>query len=298
MKLFVPVFRTLTTLLLTAARAAQAADDPKVKYIPPAGFGGHSWGDPLNGPAFSKVPLKALGVGAAWMQPTQRETSYTCVPVVASDMQMNGATGGCDFQATLQTMRQRSTGGGYHVMSEYTVDDQGARYGDGPDAVLLHPVIYQFCANWESPKREVPANFKEMSKFCGVRLMFKTETSDELRKLPAAHVTNYDRVLAKLVAKFGKPDKLSRRAKVVIETMEDDVAYREERQSGSWRWCPASESGAQTSCRASVVLTLEPSTGVATVLYSTPQLWQFAYAREKNGYKGDKLFRMLHASNR
>jgi len=297
MKLFVPVFRTLTTLLLTAALTVQAADKQKVKYIPPAGFGGHSWGEPLTGPGFSKVPLRAVGIGAAWMQPAHRETSYTCVPAPASGLQMNGATGGCDLQATLLTMRQRPTGGGYHVMSEYTVDDQGARYGDGSDAVLLHPVIYQFCANWDSPKREVPANFDEMSKFCGVRLMFKTETSDELRKLPADHVTNYDRVLAQLVERFGEPDKLSRRAKVIIETMEDDIAYREERQGGAWRWCAAGESGSQTSCRASVVLTLEPGTGVATVLYSTPQLWQFAYARENNGYKGDKLFRMLHASN-
>ena len=194
------------------------------------------------------------------------------------------------------TMRQRVKGGGNHVLSEYTVDDQGARYGDGPDAILLHPVIYQFCANWDSSKREVPANFDEMNKFCGVRLMFETETSDELRKLPADHVTNYDRVLAKLVARFGKPDKFSRRGKVIIETMEDDIAYREDRQNRAWRWCPASESGSQTTCTASVVLSLEPSTGVATVLYSTPQLWQFAYARENNGYKGDKLYRMLHAS--
>jgi hypothetical protein len=297
MKLIVPAIRTIATLLLTAAMAAQAADDPKVKYVPPAGFGDHSWGDPLTGPGFSKVPLKAIGVGAAWMQPTQRETSYTCVPASASGPQMNGATGGCDFQATLLTMRQRSRGGGYHVLSEYTVDDQGARYGDGPDAVLLHPVIYQFCAKWESPKREVPANFEEMSKFCGVRLTFKTETNDELRKLPADHVSNYDRVLSKLVARFGQPDKFSRRGKVIIETMEDDIAYREERQNRAWRWCPASESGSHTSCRASVVLSLEPDTGVATVLYSTPQLWQFAYARENNGYKGDKLFSMLHARN-
>jgi hypothetical protein len=297
MKLFIPVFRTLTTLLLTAAMVAHSADAPKVKYVPPAGFGGHAWGELLSGPGFSKLQLKPIGVGAARTQPSHRETSFTCVPVSASSTQMNGAIGGCDFQATLLTMRQRSKGDGYHVLSEYTVDDQGARYGDGPDAILLHPVIYQFCGNWDSSKREVPANFDQMNKFCGVRLMFETETSDELRKLPADHVTNYDRVLAKLVARFGKPDKFSRRGKVIIETMEDDIAYREERQNRAWRWCPASESGSQTSCTASVVLSFEPSTGVATVLYSTPQLWQFAHARENNGYKGDKLFRMLHASN-
>ena len=43
------------------------------------------------------------------------------------------------------------------------------------------------------------------------------------------------------------------------------------------------------------MLSLEPTTGVGTVLYSTPLLWEFAYARENNGYKGDKLFKMLHA---
>jgi hypothetical protein len=297
MKPFIPVFRALTALLLTAAMAAQAADNPKVKYVPPAGFGGHSWGEPLSGPGFSNLQLKPIGIGGAWAQPSQRETSYTCVPASASDPRMNGGIGGCDLQATLLTLRQRSKDGGYHVLSEYTVEDQGARFGDGPDAVLLQPVIYQFCANWDSPKREVPANFDKMNKLCGVRLMFETETSDELRKLPADHVTNYDRVLAKLVARFGKPDKFSRRGKVIIETMEDDIAYREERQAQAWRWCAASESASQTSCAASVVLSLEPATGVATVLYSTPQLWQFAYVRENNGYKGDKLFRLLHASN-
>jgi hypothetical protein len=298
MKTLCTVSRTLTTLLLTAAMAAQAADDQKVKYVPPAGFSGHAWGDLLSGPGFSKLPLKAIGVGAAWTQPSHQETSYTCVPGSASGSQMNGATGGCDFQATLLTLRQRHDGGEFYVLSEYTVDDQGARYGDEPDAVLLHPVIYQFCANWDSPKREVPAKFDEKNKFCGVRLMFQTETSEELRKLPADHVTNYDRVLAKLVARFGKPDKASRRGRVVIETMDDDTSYRQERQNRVWRWCsPASERGTQTSCTASVVLSLEPATGAATVLYSTPQLWQFAHARENNGYKGDKLFRLLHARN-
>ena len=43
------------------------------------------------------------------------------------------------------------------------------------------------------------------------------------------------------------------------------------------------------------VLSLEPETGIATVLYSTPMLWEFAYARQNNGFKGDKLFKILHA---
>jgi hypothetical protein len=291
-----PYLRVFATLLLVVAVAAHAADRPKkVKYVAPAGFDGHLWGELLTGPAFAKLPLEPIGIGAAWMRPVEKETNFTCVPVSGLGSQMGGSLGGCDFQATLLTLRRTFEGGGFYVLSEYTIEGQGARYGGEADAVVMHPVIYQFCANWDSTKREVPPKFDEMNQFCGVRLMFQTETSEELRKLPADHVTRYDRVLDKLVARFGKPDRFSRRGKVVIETMEDDSADRKERKFRVWRRCPARDRGLHTSCAASVVLTLEPETGVATVLYSTPLLWEFAYARQNNGYKGDKLFKLLHA---
>jgi hypothetical protein len=282
-------------LLLLAACAAHAADKPgKVKYVAPTGFGGHVWGELLTSPGFTRLPLQPIGIGAAWMRPVEKETTFTCVPTSGMGSQMAGSVGGCDFHATLLTLRRTFEGGGFYVLSEYTIEDQGARYG-GESGVVLHPVIYQFCANWDSTKREVPPTFDELNQFCGVRLMFKTETSEELRSLPADHVTQYDRVLESLIARFGKPDKFSRRGKVVIETQEDDLADRQERKFRIWRWCPARDRGLHTRCAASVVLSLEPDTGVATVLYSTPQLWEFAYARQNNGFKGDRLFKLLHA---
>jgi hypothetical protein len=141
----------------------------------------------------------------------------------------------------------------------------------------------------------VPAKFDEINKFCGVRLMFESDSREQLRKLPVEHVTNYDRVLSKLIAKFGRPDNFVRRGQVVIETLDGDSTDQKDRKFSIWRWCPARDRGLHTSCTASVVLSLEPTTGVGTVLYSTPLLWEFAYARENNGYKGDKLFKMLHA---
>jgi hypothetical protein len=289
MRSFHPFLSAFAFLLLTPTSAVHAADRPeKVKYVAPAGFDGHPWGDLLISPAFAQLPLKPIGIGAAWMRPVLQETNFNCVPA-------SGSPGGCDIQATLQTLRQKFEGGGFYVLSEYTVEEQGARFGSGEDAVTLHPVIYQFCANWDSTRKEVPPKFDQMNKFCGVRMMFTTETADELRALPADHVTTYDRVLQKLIARFGKPDKYSRRGKVVIETMEDDSAERKERSFRVWRWCPARDRGLHTSCAASVVLSLEPATGAATVLYSTPLLWEFAFARENNGFKGDKLFKLLHA---
>jgi hypothetical protein len=287
--------RVFAILLMSAALAAHAGDKPKfVKYVAPDGFDGHAWGELLTGSAFARAPLKPIGLGAAWMRPVQKDVNFTCIPSGGIDSQLGGGAGGCDLLSTLQTLRQKFEGGGFYVLSEYTIEDQGARFGSEKDAVLMYPVIYQFCANWDSTKRVVPPTFDELNKFCGVRLMFETETTDELRNLPADHVTNYDRVLDKLLAKFGKPDRFSRRGRVVIETMEDDSPGHAERKFRVWRWCPARDRGLHTSCAASVVLSLEPATGTATVLYSTPLLWEFAFARENNGFKGDKLYKLLH----
>jgi hypothetical protein len=291
-----PYLRAFATLLVAAALAAHAGDKPdKVKYIAPDGFNGHTWGELLTAPSFAQPPLKPIGLGAAWMRPVQKDLNFTCVPTGGIDSQLGGTTGGCDLDATLRTLRKTFEGGGFYVLSEYTIEDQAVRFGSEKDAVLMYPVIYQFCANWDSTRRVAPPTFDELNQFCGVRLMFETETTDELRNLPPDHVTSYDRVLDKLLAKFGKPEHFTRRGQVVIETMEGDAPGHAERKFRVWRWCPARDRGLHTSCAASVVLSLEPATGVATVLYSTPLLWEFAFARENNGYKGDKLYKLLHA---
>jgi hypothetical protein len=273
---------------------ANAADKPaKVKYVPPEGFAGHTWNELRT--SFDRLPTEPIGVGAAWMAPVEKETSFTCIPVANTGGPITGAVGGCDFQATLLQLRKSFEGGGFYVLSEYTIEDQGFRYGDEADGVVLHPIVYQFCANWDETKREVPPKFDEINKFCGVRLMFQSDTREQLRGKPAEYVTNYDRMLDKLVAKFGKPDNFTRRGTVVIETLEGESSDQADRKFSIYRWCPASDTnGLHTDCTASVVLSLDPATGVGTVLYSTPLLWEFAYAREKNK-KGDRLYKMLHA---
>ena len=278
-------------LVLIAAlplAVAGAADKPKkVKYVPP--------GELRTSSGFDRLPKEPVGVGAAWMRPVEKESSFNCVPMGPPGPQMSGAIGGCDFQATLLQLRKTFEGGGFYVLSEYSIPDQGFRYGDEKDGVVLHPIVYQFCANWDETKRQVPPKFDELNKFCGVRFLFKTDTREELRGKPLDYVTNYDRVLERLLAKFGHPDNFVRRGQVVIETMEGESSDPGERKFSIWRWCPARDRALHTTCTASVVLSLEPTTGVGTVLYSTPLLWEFAYARENNGYKGDKLFKMLHA---
>jgi len=274
----------LLTALPLVAVPATASDKPrKVKYEAPEGFAGHKWGELRT--SFDKLPANPLGIGAAWTNPVEKPVQWTCVPT----------KDGCDLNSALNSLYRTYEGGGFYVLSEYAIDGQGFRYGDGNESVDLYPVIYQFCANWYSTKRVEPPKFDQLNKFCGVKFMFKSDTREELRKKPADYTTNYDRVLEKLVAKYGHPDNFIRRGQVVIETLDGDSTDKKDRKFSIYRWCPARDRAFHTTCDASVVLSLDPKTGVGTVLYSTPLLWEFAYARENNGYKGDPLFRMLHA---
>jgi hypothetical protein len=261
------------------ALVAPAAHAKKVKYVPPDGFAGHAWGDLRS--SFTRLPAEPLGVGAAWMNPVVTDQRITCIGI-------------CDTNQVLLSLWEKREGGGFYVLSEYAIEGQGFQYG-ADDNVKFHPVVYQFCANWDSTKKEPPANFDGINKFCGMRFEFQSETREQLAKLPADHVTNYDRVLERLVDKFGEPGGFLRRGRVIIETIEGDSTNAADRKFRVYRWCPAVDRRLHTSCTASVLLSLDPATGVGTLLYSTPLLWEFAYARQKNGFKGDRLFRMLHA---
>ena len=293
----------LCSAILVCASSAPPVDadeKPKrVKYEPPEGFAGRKWGDLRS--SFDRLPETPIGVGAAWMRQVETQSSFNCVPsAVNAGAQISGAIGGCDFQATLQQLRKTFDGGGTYVLSEYAIEGQGFRFGDEQDGIVLHPVVYQFCANWSGSSKKrgnAPPDFDSLNKFCGVRFMFESETREELRKLPSDHVTHYDRMLGKLLAKFGRPEGYLRRGRVLIETIEGDSNDESDRKFSIWRWCPAKGIGLRTDCTASVVLSLDPVTGVGTVLYSTPLLWEYAFARQNNGFKGDRLYRMLHARN-
>jgi hypothetical protein len=281
--------------LLLLVTVAQAADSGKrVKYSPPEGFAGHKWGDLRS--SFDRLPEEPTGVGAAWMRAQEKQADFTCVPNV--QMSMAGATDTCNFQETLLRLRKEFKGGGVYVLSEYVIDGQAFRFGDEATGVTLHPVVYQFCANWQGGrKRGEPENFDELNKFCGVKFLFQSETREQLRGLPVEYETVYDRMLEKLMAKYGKPHGYLRRGRVLIETVEGDTTDEADRKFSIYRWCPAVGEGLRTECTASVVLSLDPATGKATLLYSAPLLWEFAYARENYGFKGDGLYRLLHARN-
>ena len=289
-----PRFLVLAVVALVTGSAAAADKDRPKKYQPPTGFANHEWGELRT--KFADLPQEPLGVGAAYILPKEKQAAFTCVPGRPSGGTMSGVVDGCDFQATLLRLRREYEGGGFYVLSEYAIPDQGLRMGNEKDGVLMHPVVYQFCANWSASvnKKEEPPNFDDINQFCGMRLQFESESREQLAKLPPDHVTVYDRMLKLLIAKFGRPGNYARRGKVVIETEEGETADSSERKFSIYRWCPAGGDGFHTTCKASVVMSINPTTGLGTVLYSTPLLWEYAYARDTNR-KGDRLHKLLHA---
>lgn len=260
------------------------------RYQPPEGFAGHAWGETRA--SFERLPEQAQVMRAAWTRGKERIPEYIC-----TGFSMNGSFGSScsitDILTAVQTARMGPEGAGFHVMSEYKVDSQGFRFTDS--GVILHPVLYQFCAHWNGVERVEPENFDELNKFCGMRMLFDTESLAQLRDLPGDHVTRYELVLAELISRYGKPAKFLMRGKVSIHTLDDTSAEHSgnERRFSSWRWCPAKDRSMKTSCESSIVLSIDPEWGRGLVIFATPPLWQYAWAsQDMTG--NDALFALMH----
>jgi len=272
-----------------APEAAPHFSAPPRHYAPPEGFSGYGWG--MLRSAFRNLPADAAAVRAAWTQGKRMGDELFCTG--------RGLEKCTEEDLARVAMNNHYEGDGFHVLSEYYNESQGFRFPTS--GVVMHPVVYQFCANWHGMRKRVPARFEDLNRFCGVRMLFESETRAQVRELPADHVTQYDLVLSELMARYGKPEKFSRRGRVTVESADDpvDAVRREERKFSSWRWCPAPRDGLETRCDASIVMSIDPEAGLGVVLFSTPALWQYAHARESIGEDveerpPDPLYALLH----
>jgi hypothetical protein len=258
---------------------------PPKRYTPPDGFAGHAWGDLRS--SFDKLPAEPAAIRGAWTSGFLRPLEIECT---------GRSVERCTVEDFARAQRfQMRDGDGFHLLSEYMVESQGFKYpGTG---VVLHPIVYQFCANWHSMRNKVPKNFDELNKFCGMRMLFDTESTADLRELPEDHVTRYDLVLAELIARFGKPANFTWRGRVTVESIDGPPVFKstDDRKFNTWRWCPAPRDGLMTRCDASIVLSIDPDIGRGIVLFSTPALWEYAYARESGGASPDPLYTLMHA---
>jgi hypothetical protein len=256
-------------------------------YHAPEGFGGRTWGETRV--TFDRLPDPPVMVRAAWTNGLARQPESVC---------MGGSTGKvCRVDFVLDSLLTRPEGGSFHVLSEYRIPGQGFRFKES--GALIFPVIYQFCANWEGTRREVPRDFDALNRFCGMRLPFKTESLEQLSALPEDHVTKYDLVVAELIAMYGKPAGTFKRGRATIKAEADpeDKRPEEDRKFNTWRWCPEADRSLAPRCEASIVVSVDPDSGHAAVLFPTPALREYAYARQPTDEGGDPLFAVMHARN-
>lgn len=302
------------TPLMSEVHYLAPADVPKLaatpkKYDAPKGFGGRTWGELRNG--FTRLPAEAASIRAAWKRGEHKSdlgctgTGRTSAGMVARGGGPGPAGGiggggggiaGCSMNDAVNSLRPNMKGGGFRILSEYIIEGQGFRFSNS--GVLLHPVVYEFCAHWEHGKGEIPQNFEELNKLCGMRLLFETEALSQLRDLPGDHVSHYELVLRELIARYGKPDDFVWHGRVTVEPLSggDTVPTSRDEQGKfqTWRWCPMPDLALQTRCPSSIVLSADPNMGRGIVVFAAPALWQFADAREKGLGLPDPLFTLLH----
>ena len=282
--------------------AAPRLSPPPANYSPPVGFGGHAWGDLRKD--FQQLPAEAASVTAAWSRSERASSDLHCtgsgraavsIPLDAGPIGSaigGGATNGvagCSMADVANSMRPTLATADFHVLSEYSIAGQGFRMS----GVVLFPVVYEFCARWEKGKSEVPANFEEINRYCGMRLLFPMESPSQLASLPPDHVSRFDLVLNELVSRYGNPDDAVRGGRdSVIEAVTPGVPRRD-RDFRTWRWCPMSARKKQPSCPVSIVLAADPNAARGIVIFATPALWRFAEARETGLGMPDALYTLL-----
>jgi hypothetical protein len=267
------------------------------RYQAPKGFDGQEWGTPRA--QFDRLPEQAASVNAAFTLGLISPFEVVTCPYIASSPGWPGGGGYGAYRCKPGDWQRggRGKGSGFHVLSEYMIEGQGFKFSQ--TGVLMHPVVYDFCAHWDEgsvKKPVVPENVDSRNRFCGMRLLFETESWSQLRELPEDHVTQYDLVLAELISLYGKPAGFAWRGNVYVEPLGDaiDNSTRKQRKFKTFRWCPAPFLGLEAHCDASIVLTLDPELGRGIVLFVTPALWQYAYAREDGPSQPDSLFTLIH----
>jgi hypothetical protein len=131
-------------------------------------------------------------------------------------------------------------------------------------------------------------------KLCGVRMVFKSETYDQLKSLSPDHVTTYEHLLSDLIDKYGEPEGYSMFGHVTVRGAEGQFSDPRERTFPTWRWCRPIDRAIAPKCDASITFGFNPESGNGVILFATPAVWEFAYARQNSQRGGDPMYKFMH----
>lgn len=284
----------------SSSERAQNKKAPAAKYIAPQGFASYKWGDPLK--SFERLKENPVTLQLAYSEGRREVLDFMCAPTgsmqTLGSAQAGGGAGSmdsCDYQRALSTVRQRTDGRGFHLFGEFVVPNQGFRL-ESTD-IVLYPVTYQFCASWKGGEKS-PEEMAELLTFCGMRMVFQSQTQEQMETMSSEERTTYERVLEHLIGKYGKPKGYKPGQRVIVETADGRFADPRSRRLDTYRWCPPTGGRFVPTCEASIVLGFSPESGNGVILYATPAVWEFAYARDQSVQGGDPMYRFMHARGR
>jgi hypothetical protein len=268
-------------VLACLAAAVRAGD-----YRPPAGFNGHDWGA-----AFATFQGLTL-----WRANTAEGSSgkvadmrFECVP----DPGQPGSSCPLSTSRTDQSVE----GEGSYALGEYYFNQD--RNPWVAQRIELATISYLFCARAES--WYVPRPLKKHLKLCGVRVLFRSDTERQLASREVGYESNFDRILRQLVAEHGEPPGYERHGRITIESEDQRLSSPEKRKPvyALYRWCGTDEASRslRPTCPATVTLSLEAVTGMGTILYATPVVYDYAYARHQMKDDNNELYVLLNSDH-
>jgi hypothetical protein len=251
------------------------------RYMPPPGLGSHAWGDRFT--AFERLNPSPVTLELAYAPGRVSRVETLCPPI------------DCSLERALLTLHQKASRNGFTLFAEFVVPGQGFRFKS--TGVLMYPVTYQFCTGWPGESSKPPADITTRLQLCGVRLVFKSQTRTESDAMEDEQLTNYELIFHELMREFGKPDRYLRLGRVTIHTAEGEQTERRKRNFRTWRWCAPIGMEFATACTASIVFGFNPESGNGVVMYSTPEVWNFAYNRDLSVQGHDPMYRFMHAQD-
>jgi hypothetical protein len=260
-------------LLLPLGSACEAAD-----YRVPTGFNGHVWGE-----QFTELPgLKlwhANTAQSAQIEPIERPFCPT--------------TGGCDISRLYGVQQTLDLPNTFALAEYYLNVDSNPWAGSG---VRLYTISYLYCVNQSGPYLQTPV--KKYLRLCGARVIFLSETPDRLARQQSGFQSNFERIVRRLVADYGEPPDHDVHGKITIQSMSGDELTATPAVGKPayvvYRWCPVLADKRRPNCKATVTLEYEATRGEGTVLFATPELYDFASARHGSGDQKNDIYMLLY----
>jgi hypothetical protein len=268
----------MSAMTLQLAAVSQAAE-----YRMPTQFNGHRWGEP-----FTQLPgiklWHANTVQSVVIKPTGDATT-TCFQFSLS--------GACNpWYSHVQTTLDRPN---TYALAEYYLNVDANPWASS--GARLYTVSYLYCAV-AIGQYEISAPVKKSLHLCGSRVIFLSDKPDELARHSSGYQSNLDRILHRLIADYGEPWRYEVHGKITIQTANGDEVVStptpEKPAYIVYRWCPVGSDKLHPDCKATLTLEFEATHGEGTVLFATPELYDFANARHSIGDQKNDMYTLLY----